>query len=76
MNPSGQKFLQRELKTEYVRDCLHSYYGNKDTFNQHGCKVSSGKPLNWIIISSIEIAKKSRKTAKKAINISKYPEIF
>ena len=48
----------------------------KELSKQHGCKVSSGKPLNWIVSAvtyrteysnSVEkIARKSWETAKKS----------
>ena len=55
----------------------------KQLSKKHGCKASSGKPLNWIVSSENDrteysvrkIATKTRKTAKKAItffNISKF----
>ena len=51
LNPLGQNFPQQVLKSmsEIVYTSIPEI---KQLSNKHGCKVSSGKPLNWIISST------------------------
>ena len=61
-----------------IFDLICPNFGAPQFSKQQRCKMLRRKPLNWII-SDYSVEKKARKTlktAKKAVNFSKYPKVF